>query len=105
MLLAQKERYACFACEQQQQCLYTEAQELTFNLQGSTCCMVESILRSAKYKTGLFTSPHLFDVRERIRINGYFIITFNFVIRVFIGQSCEVGLPLALSGSRILACF
>ncbi len=33
--------------------------------------MVESIMRSSKYKTGLFTSPHLFDVRERIRIDGY----------------------------------
>ena len=32
--------------------------------------MVESILRSCGYKTGLFTSPHLIDVRERIRING-----------------------------------
>jgi folylpolyglutamate synthase len=38
---------------------------------GSTCAMVESILRSCGYRTGLFTSPHLMDVRERIRINGY----------------------------------
>ena len=37
---------------------------------GSTCAMVESILRNAGYKTGLYTSPHLVDVRERIRING-----------------------------------
>ena len=29
-----------------------------------------SILRSAGYKTGLFTSPHLINVNERIRING-----------------------------------
>ena len=39
-------------------------------MQGSTCAMVESILRQCGYKTGLFTSPHLVDVRERIRING-----------------------------------
>jgi folylpolyglutamate synthase/dihydropteroate synthase len=32
--------------------------------------MVESILRCCGYKTGLFTSPHLWDVRERIQING-----------------------------------
>ena len=32
--------------------------------------MVESILRSAGYRTGLFTSPHLCDVRERIRLDG-----------------------------------
>ena len=37
---------------------------------GSTCAMVDSILRSCGYKTGLFTSPHLIDVRERIRIAG-----------------------------------
>ncbi len=37
---------------------------------GSTCAMVESILRSCGYTTGLFTSPHLIDVRERIRISG-----------------------------------
>lgn len=37
---------------------------------GSTTTMVESMLRSKGYATGLFTSPHLVDVRERIRING-----------------------------------
>ncbi|KAK9835139.1 hypothetical protein WJX81_000787 [Elliptochloris bilobata] len=37
---------------------------------GSTCAMVESILRSCGYRTGLFTSPHLWTVRERIQING-----------------------------------
>jgi len=41
------------------------------SLQGSTCAMVESILRAAGYRTGLFTSPHLCDVRERIRLDGY----------------------------------
>ena len=37
---------------------------------GSTCAMVERILRESGYRTGLYTSPHLVDVRERIRING-----------------------------------
>ncbi|KAK9817171.1 hypothetical protein WJX72_010631 [[Myrmecia] bisecta] len=37
---------------------------------GSTCAMVESMLRASGYRTGLFTSPHLWDVRERIRLNG-----------------------------------
>ena len=37
---------------------------------GSTCAFTESILRHHGYKTGLFTSPHLVTVRERIRING-----------------------------------
>lgn len=35
---------------------------------GSTCAFVTYILRQAGYKTGLYTSPHLSDFRERIRI-------------------------------------
>ncbi|CAG9467361.1 unnamed protein product [Pedinophyceae sp. YPF-701] len=37
---------------------------------GSTCAMIESILRQCNYDTGMFTSPHLLDVRERIRLQG-----------------------------------
>jgi folylpolyglutamate synthase len=37
---------------------------------GSTCAFSESILRHSGLKTGLFTSPHLVSVRERIRIGG-----------------------------------
>ncbi|XP_058120847.1 folylpolyglutamate synthase, mitochondrial-like [Anopheles ziemanni] len=37
---------------------------------GSTCAMVESILRSHGYRTGFFSSPHLVSVTERIRLNG-----------------------------------
>ena len=37
---------------------------------GSVSSMVESILRKSGLKTGLYTSPHLVDVRERIRVNG-----------------------------------
>ncbi|CAD6241180.1 GSCOCG00009202001-RA-CDS [Cotesia congregata] len=37
---------------------------------GSTCAFTESILRYHGHKTGLYTSPHLVSVRERIRING-----------------------------------
>lgn len=40
------------------------------NGKGSTSHMLASIFQSAGYKTGLFTSPHLKDYRERIRING-----------------------------------
>lgn len=43
------------------------------NGKGSTCAMIESILRAAGYKTGLYTSPHLVYVGERIRCNGQFI--------------------------------
>lgn len=37
---------------------------------GSTCAMLETTLRSCGYTVGLYTSPHLIDVRERIQING-----------------------------------
>lgn len=37
---------------------------------GSTCAFVEAALRRCGLRTGLFTSPHLIEVRERIRING-----------------------------------
>lgn len=37
---------------------------------GSTCAFSEAILRECGFRTGLFTSPHLIDVRERFRIDG-----------------------------------
>lgn len=40
------------------------------NGKGSTCHMIASVLQEAGYKVGLYTSPHLKDFRERIRING-----------------------------------
>ncbi|MDR1054940.1 MAG: bifunctional folylpolyglutamate synthase/dihydrofolate synthase [Prevotellaceae bacterium] len=43
------------------------------NGKGSTSHMIASVLQSAGYKVGLYTSPHLYDFRERIRINGEMI--------------------------------
>src|SRR5207244_4746699 len=43
------------------------------NGKGSVCAMIDSILRARKYRTGLFTSPHLVTFRERIRVNGEMI--------------------------------
>jgi len=40
------------------------------NGKGSTSNMLASILQECGYKTGLYTSPHYLDFRERIRING-----------------------------------
>jgi dihydrofolate synthase/folylpolyglutamate synthase len=40
------------------------------NGKGSTCAMLESALRAAGWTTGLFTSPHLAEPAERIRIGG-----------------------------------
>lgn len=43
------------------------------NGKGSSSHMLAAIMQSAGYKTGLYTSPHLLDFRERIRINGAMI--------------------------------
>lgn len=40
------------------------------NGKGSTCAMLASVLRAAGYKTGLYTSPHLLGVRERVKVDG-----------------------------------
>lgn len=40
------------------------------NGKGSVSAMAESVLREAGYRTGLYTSPHLVDFRERIRVGG-----------------------------------
>jgi len=40
------------------------------NGKGSVCALVERVLRAGGHRTGLYTSPHLVDFRERIRVNG-----------------------------------
>ncbi|TMQ70593.1 MAG: bifunctional folylpolyglutamate synthase/dihydrofolate synthase [Candidatus Eisenbacteria bacterium] len=43
------------------------------NGKGSVCAMVERVLRQAGRRTGLYTSPHLVDFRERIRVDGRWV--------------------------------
>ncbi|GAI61624.1 unnamed protein product, partial [marine sediment metagenome] len=40
---------------------------------GSICAMISSILNQAGFKTGLYTSPHFYSLRERIKVNGEII--------------------------------
>jgi dihydrofolate synthase/folylpolyglutamate synthase len=49
---------------------------------GSTAAMISQTLIAAGYKTGLFTSPHLHTLRERIRINGNMISEADFAALV-----------------------
>src|SRR5450759_2257231 len=54
------------------------------NGKGSVSHMIASVLQEAGYKTGLYTSPHLKDFRERIKVNGVMIPEYeviNFVTR------------------------
>ena len=61
------------------------------NGKGSTSHMLASIFQEAGYKTGLYTSPHLYDFRERIKINGEmctqdFVIAFTNKMKDFIEE-------------------
>ncbi|XP_013680992.2 folylpolyglutamate synthase [Brassica napus] len=47
---------------------------------GSTCAFTESILRNYGFRTGLLTSPHLIDVRERFRLDGVDISEEKFLV-------------------------
>jgi len=50
------------------------------NGKGSSSHMLAAIMQESGYKTGLYTSPHLYDFRERIRVNGV-LCSEEFVIR------------------------
>ena len=59
------------------------------NGKGSTSHMLAAIFQEAGYKTGLYTSPHLYDFRERIKINGEmcsedFVVSFTNKIKPLI---------------------
>ncbi|RYY40706.1 MAG: bifunctional folylpolyglutamate synthase/dihydrofolate synthase [Chitinophagaceae bacterium] len=61
------------------------------NGKGSVSHMIAAVLQEAGHKTGLHTSPHLYDFRERIRINGEmvseeFVIDFTSRIRPLIDE-------------------
>ncbi len=47
------------------------------NGKGSVCAMLDAVLRAAGIRTGLYTSPHLIDFRERIKVDGAWIAAEN----------------------------
>ena len=58
------------------------------NGKGSTSHMLAAMLQQAGYKTGLYTSPHLTDFRERIKINGQ-MVSEDFVVE-FVERTKEI---------------
>jgi len=102
------------------------------NGKGSTSSMLASILTESGEKVGLFTSPHLVDFRERIRVNGemiseenvvefcdliqrsdheitpsFFEITFAMALRHFLDENCticviETGLGGRLDATNVI---
>ena len=102
------------------------------NGKGSACCFLASLLTESNQKVGLFTSPHIFDFRERIRINGvminqtevlnfieeiqtlqldfkpsFFEITFVLAVKHFLEEGCdycifETGMGGRLDATNVL---
>ena len=81
---------------------------------GSTCALVEGILRARGTRVGTFTSPHLMDVRERFRIDGEKVDEETFAREFWwthdaVRKTCgDLGMPayfrfLTLLGLRIFA--
>ena len=96
------------------------------NGKGSTCSFIASILTEKGEKVGLFTSPHIFDFKERIRINGttiseedvvtfctklreielpfqpsFFEITFVMAMEYFATQNCTYAIIETGLGGRL----
>ena len=58
------------------------------NGKGSVCAMIAAVLETASIKTGLYTSPHIFEYTERIKINGSEISKEDFANYIF--NICEI---------------
>ena len=58
------------------------------NGKGSVCAMIAAVLETASIKTGLYTSPHIFEYTERIKINGSEISKEDFANYIF--DICEI---------------
>ena len=65
------------------------------NGKGSTCHYISSILQESGYSVGVFTSPHFFDYRERIRINNKKIT--KPYVNEFLNSNKQIAEDLALS--------
>src|SRR5215470_3135785 len=95
------------------------------NGKGSVSHMIAAVLQTAGYKTGLYTSPHLKDFRERIRVDGimcsqefvvdftkrikpiieeiepsFFEITVAMAFEYFVEQRCDIGIIETGLGGR-----
>ncbi|MEI7588967.1 MAG: folylpolyglutamate synthase/dihydrofolate synthase family protein [Chitinophagia bacterium] len=96
------------------------------NGKGSTSHMLAAVFQEAGYKTGLYTSPHLYDFRERIKINGemcsedfvvaftnkikpliekiepsFFEITVGMAFDYFVQEKCDIAIIETGLGGRL----
>ena len=58
------------------------------NGKGSACTIIAAILVKSGMKTGLYTSPHIYEYTERIKINGYDIKKDDFTRYIF--EICKI---------------
>ncbi len=75
------------------------------NGKGSTCAMLESILRAAGYRTGLYTSPHLCRYTERVRLAGREVDDASLCEAFAAVESARGGVPLTYFEFGTLATF
>ena len=62
------------------------------NGKGSVCTILDSVLREAGYKTGLYTSPHIWEYTERIKVSGVEISKEDFAN--YVTEICACGIHL-----------
>ena len=74
---------------------YAAIQITGTNGKGSTSVILDAIFRQAGYRTGLYTSPHLLDLRERIRIGGNLVGADPFLHSL--GEVCRVQKDLGVT--------
>jgi len=75
------------------------------NGKGSTCAMLESILRAAGYRTGLYTSPHLLRYNERVRVAGVEATDEALVESFSVVERARLEIPLTYFEFGTLAAF
>ena len=71
------------------------------NGKGSVCHTLAAILQASGYRTGLYTSPHLVDFRERIRVNGEMIPKRRVVFKYFQEMQVDVAVIEVGLGGRL----
>ncbi len=76
------------------------------NGKGSTCHTLAAVLQSAGYKVGLYTSPHLVDFRERMRINGEMISksAVTYFVERWLAMECNDIKPSFFEFTKVMAC-
>jgi len=75
------------------------------NGKGSTCAMLESILRAGGYRTGLYTSPHLVRYNERVRVAGVELEDAPLCEAFAAVEQARAGVPLTYFEFGTLAAF